>query len=352
MKAPRGIEALIHRPPPGPAVKRSAEVKHAAFSRTVLTIDPETVSLRIAEFIRDTVKNEFRGRGIVVGLSGGVDSAVAAALSVRALGPDRVYAVLLPERDSNPVSREYGSLMAETLGVRCDEVDLTAVLERFGVYEKRDRVVRSCFPEIDGPYTFRLVLPQNLLERDRLNVYSLEVLLEDGSTRKKRLPYNDYLELMAANDIKQRARMIQLHYEAEKRNYIVCGTTNHSETVQGFFVKFGDGGVDIEPLAMLYKSQVYQLARHLGVPEEIIRRTPSPDTYSFEVSDEDFYFCMPYDLVDHLIYALEHDVPRERAAEVLGLTPEQVDRAWKDLSHRREMTEHLRRPPPVPEIAR
>lgn len=318
------------------------------FSRDVLTIDPETVSRHIEDFIRETLRRDFRGRGIVVGLSGGVDSAVAAALSARAVGPERVYTLLLPERDSNPVSSEYGRMTAETLGVACGEVDLTGVLERFGVYEKREAVVKRLFPDLKEPYTFRLVLPQDLLDRDQISVYHLEVRSPEGSVLKKRLPYKDYLELTAANDIKQRARMTQLHYEAEKRYYIVCGTTNYAEMVQGFFVKYGDGGVDIEPIAGLYKSQVYQLARHLGIPEEIIARAPSPDTYSFVVSDQEFYFGMPYDLVDHLIYALEHEVPQERAAEVLGLTPEQVDRAWKNLSHRRTMTEHLRRLPPSP----
>ena len=155
---------------------------------------------------------------------------------------------------------------------------------------------------------------------------------------------------MAANDIKQRTRMTQLYYEAERRYYIVCGTTNRAEAIQGFFVKYGDGGVDIEPIAPLYKNQVYQLARHLNVPQEIIDRTPSPDTYSFVVSDAEFYFCMPYELLDLMLYAIEHDVPQSEVAPVVGLRSEQVDRAWKSLVRKRAVTEHLRVLPPSPEI--
>ncbi|MCK4235592.1 MAG: NAD(+) synthase [Candidatus Krumholzibacteria bacterium] len=320
------------------------------FSKKIFEIDPEETALRIEKFIRDTVKHTYHGKGIVIGLSGGVDSAAACALSVRALGAERVCGLLLPERDSNPVSREYALMVVKSLGIPYEEIEITPMLGSFNVYGKRNAIVKHVFPGLDGPYKFRLVLPQDLLDRDRLNVYHLEVLCDDGSVLRKRLSHQAYLELMAANDIKQRTRMIQLHYEAEKRNYIVCGTTNYSETVQGFFVKYGDGVVDIEPIADLYKSHVYQLARYLDIPEEIIARSPSPDTYSYEVSDEEFYFCLPYELVDHIIYAIDHKVPRERVSEVFGLTREQVDRAWKELTHRRTMTEHLRANPPTPGI--
>lgn len=320
------------------------------FSKDVLTIDPARASAAIEEFIRNTVERVYKRRGIVIGLSGGIDSAVAGALSTRALGADRVYGILLPERDSNPISRTYGLAMARSLGIECGEVDITPMLERYGVYEKRDAVVRKIFPDLKPPYKFRLVLPQNLLDSDRLNIYSIEAIGADGSTRRERLAHKDYLEIMAANDIKQRTRMTQLYYEAERRNYIVCGTTNRSEAVQGFFVKYGDGGVDIEPIQPLYKNQVYQLARYLKVPQEIIDRTPSPDTYSFEVSDAEFYYCMPYDMVDLFLYAIEHDVPQGELAAATGLRSEQIDRAWKNFVRKRAATEHLRMLPQSPEI--
>ena len=258
--------------------------------------------------------------------------------------------MLLPDSDSNPVSRDSGRLSAESLGLVFEEVEITPMLESFGVYDVRNDIVRKYFRDHKDDGKFRLTLPQDLLDRDRISAYHLEVEMPGGEIESRRLARNDYLTMMAANDIKQRVRMTQLYYHAEKRHYIVCGTTNLPETVQGFFVKFGDGGVDIEPLTNLYKAQVFKLGKYLGVPQEILDRTPSPDTYSLPVSDKDFYFCMNYDTADMILYALKNNISREETAEALGLTPDQVERAWKDFERKQNATEMLRTLPPAPEL--
>ncbi len=320
------------------------------FDRSVLDFDVEKVTAHLVDFIRDQVTGTFKRKGIIIGLSGGIDSAVAGALSVRAVGADRVFGVLLPESDSSPVSSEYGRLSAESLGIEYKKIEITPMLEAFGIYDIRNEIVRKYFPDHKDDGKFRLTLPQDLLDRDRISAYSLEVEVPGGAIESKRLTRDDYLTMMAANDIKQRVRMTHLYYQAEKRHYIVCGTTNLPETVQGFFVKFGDGGVDIEPLTNLYKAQVFKLGEYLGVPKEIIERTPSPDTYSLPVSDKDFYFCMSYDMADMILYALRNGISQEETAESLGLTPEQVARAWKDYERKEEATAMLRSLPPAPEL--
>jgi NAD+ synthase len=210
------------------------------------------------------------------------------------------------------------------------------------VYQRRNAVIKRAFPEFDDHMKFHITLPQNLLEMDRLNYHSINIEDKNGKREAKRLSATDWLEIASCQNMKQRKRMIQLYYYSEKNNYMVAGTTNKPELMQEFFVKFGDGGVDVEPLALLYKAQVYQLADHLGVVPEIINRPPSPDTYSLPVSDKEFYFCLDYEILDLLLYAHENSISFENIARVLGLEPRQIARVFKDFKAKEQATWHLR----------
>ena len=311
------------------------------FHKNILDINSEKECERICEFIKEQVFTHFRREGAVVGISGGIDSALTAALSVRALGKDKVLGVFLPEKESNPISLTYGELLAKKLGIRTEKVDLTQALESLGCYKKRDEVIKKISPAYDSSYKIKIGLPQDLLERDRINYFSLKMISPKGEEKSFRLSKEGLLGIVAATDMKQRSRMIQLYYYAEKYNYMVIGTTNLSEYAQGFYVKFGDGGVDLEPIAHLYKTQVYQLAKFLDIPEEIIKRVPSPDTFSAVVSDQEFFFCMPYDLLDLLLYAQENKIPLSKVSQVLNLSEEQIIRAYRDFDQKRKASIHL-----------
>ena len=311
------------------------------FHKNILDINPEKECERICQFIKEQIFTHFRREGAVVGISGGIDSALTATLSVRALGKDKVLGVFLPEKESNPISLTYGELLAKKLGIRTEKVELTQALESLGCYRKRDEIIKKIFPAYDSSYKIKIGLPQDLLERDRINYFSLKMISPKGEEKSFRLSKEGLLGIVAATDMKQRSRMIQLFYYAEKHNYMVIGTTNLSEYAQGFYVKFGDGGVDLEPIAHLYKTQVYQLAKFLDIPEEIIKRVPSPDTFSAVVSDQEFFFCMPYDLLDLLLYAQENKVPLSKVSQVLNLSEEQITRAYRDFDQKRKASAHL-----------
>ena len=317
------------------------------FSKDILTIDVQKTCQEICDFTKHHVFNRFKKEGAVVGLSGGLDSALTVSLCVRALGREKVLGVILPERESSPQSLPYAKRLAEKLKIETETLDITPVLESLGAYQRRDQIIKKIFPEYDQSYKSKIGLPQNLLEKDRFNIFLLKVEDEKGNQKQARLSKYDLLGIVAATDMKQRTRMTNLYYFAEKNNYLGGGTTNKSEVVQGFYVKYGDGGVDIEPIAHLYKTQVYQLAEYLGVPEEIIRRTPSPDTFPSEVSDQEFYFCLPYDTLDLLLYGWEKEVPASRISEVLGLTEEQIQRVFRDFDSKRKATAHLGILPPT-----
>ena len=317
------------------------------FSKDVLNIDHHEETERISNFITKTILINMHKKGAVIGLSGGIDSALSAALCVRALGPEKVLGVILPEKDSSKLSEEYALMLADRLNIHTEKIDITPLLEEFGVYKKRDQVVGKIFPDFNpSTWRYKIVLPHDLLEKDRLNIFSLIVQLPDGSEKKKRLSMQDYLQFVACTNVKQRTRMVHLYYFAEKNNYAVIGTTNQTEFNQGFFVKYGDGGVDIEPLAHLYKLQVYMLAEHLDIPKEILERPPSPDTYSAEVSDTEFYFSVPFDILDPFLWADKNNVPQARICEVLSLTNEQYERLKKNIDRKAKATWHYLQNPP------
>lgn len=319
-----------------------------AFSKDILKLDCEDTANYIQTFIRNQVYYKFKKKGTVIGLSGGIDSALTAALCVNVLGAENVIGIFLPEKESNPCSIDFAKIQAEQLRIKTFTFDITPILNSLNVYKRKNEIIRNIFPEFTEDMKYRLVLPQNLLEKDRFNIYSLEIQIEPENIISKHINLKDYLEIAALNNIKQRTRMVLLYYFAEKYNYLVAGTTNKTEYLQGFFVKYGDGGVDIEPLANLYKTQIFELAKHLNIPEEIIKRKPSPDTFSLEVSDTEFYYCMPFDILDLLLYAYENQIALSEIKNELGLEESQIKRAFIDFNRKTRITEHLRHLPPTP----
>ena len=316
------------------------------FHRDILKINCESEVNRICSFIQEQTVS-MRRDGITIGLSGGIDSALAASLCVKAVGVEKVFGLILPEKESSPISAKYAKKHADELGINSETIDITPILEGFGTYEKRDNVIRKIFPEYHSGYKLNITLPADLLSKDAFNFFTLKIEDSNGNVKSARLKKEALNGIVAATDTKQRTRMIHLYYYAEMKNYLVCGTTNKSEVIQGFFVKYGDGGVDIEPLAHLYKTQVYQLSEYLSVIREIIDRSPSPDTFSFEVTDEEFYFRIPYDKLDLLLYAWENNSMVSEVCEVMDLKEDQVKRAFRDFTSKYNATKHLRELPPV-----
>ena len=315
-----------------------------AFHKGVLSIDSATVADELAASLRRDVRQTLRRSGAVVGISGGVDSAVVLALCVRALGSKRVLGVMMPEKDSSDDSLVLARKLADQFGVDTVVEEMTDALTGFGCYARRDEAIRRVFPEYDSSYQAKITLPGNVLDSDALNVFYLTVISPEGEEKAKRLNVRDYLQIVAASNFKQRSRMTMLYYHAELHNYAVAGTPNKNEHDQGFFVKWGDGGYDFAPIRHLYKTQVFQLAEYLEVPVEIRTATPTTDTYSAPSSQEEFFFRMPFKVMDLLWYAFEHDVPPSEVARVMNLTQDQVQRAFTDLARKERTTEYLRTP--------
>jgi NAD+ synthase len=311
-----------------------------AFSKDALRVDAKTEANRISNWLREQVLGKLKRKGVVVGLSGGVDSSVVCALAVRAFGKDKVCALFMPERASSSDSLTLGRLVAKTFGLEGITAELHSALEGLGCYRAQDEAVRSVFPGYQPGWKFKLVLP-SILQSDRLNVFHLTVQKTDGTTQTERLPLDAYLKLVAATNYKQRARKMTEYFHADRLHYAVAGTPNKLEYDQGFFVKQGDGAADVKPIAHLYKTQVYALAKELGVPEDVTAKPPTTDTYSMPQTQEEFYFALPYNLMDLCLYALEHQVPAAECAASAGLKTEQVERVYKDIESKRRYAAYL-----------
>jgi NAD+ synthase len=314
------------------------------FAETMLEIDPARVTAQIGEAVRAQVLDHLRRRGVVVGLSGGIDSSVVAALCARALGAQRVLGLLMPERDSSPESLELGRLLAASLGIEAVVEDIAPILEAAGCYTRQVTAIRQVFPAYGEGWRCKLTLP-SILEGQRLNVFQLTVEAPDGRRHTSRMPPRAYLALVAATNFKQRARKMLEYYHADRLVYAVAGTPNRLEYDQGFFVKHGDGSADIKPIAHLYKTQVYALARYLELPEEICSRPPTTDTFSMPQSQEEFFFSLPYREMDLCLFGHDQGASPAEVAHTVGLTAAQVERVFGDIEAKRRGTRYLHAPP-------
>src|SRR6266581_5920127 len=324
------------------------------FSADILKLDAAMVVDRIVQAIRTLVLKDLRRKGAVLGLSGGIDSSVVAALSVRALGAARVLGLLMPERDSSEDSLLLGRFVGDHLGIKTMVEDITPLLDGAGCYRRRDEMIQQVIPHYTSDYKCKIVLP-GLLQQDSYRIFSVVVQSPDGHVTKARLPLEAYQGIVAATNFKQRIRKMMEYYYADRLNFAVLGTPNRLEYDQGFFVKNGDGSADVKPIAHLYKTQVYQLAAYLGIPEDISNRPPTTDTYSMSQSQEEFYFSLPYDKMDLCLYGKNHHIPAVEVAQAVGLTAAQVEIVYRDIAAKRKATRYLHLSPllvePVSEIS-
>ena len=308
---------------------------------SVLDIDASAEIERISEELRECAARVLRRRGAVVAISGGVDSAVCAALAVRAFGPERVLALMLPEHESSAESRTRARSLAAHLGIEPLEQNIGPTLEAIGCYRGRDEAVRRVLPEYGAGWRMKIVVAGGI--EGRINHFRLVAQSPDGALHESRMGLRDYLQIVAATSYKQRIRKTIEYFHADRLNYAVIGTPNRLEYDQGFFVKNGDGSADIKPIAHLYKSQVYAISDHLRLPAAIALAEPTTETYSLPQGQDEFYFVLPYRQMDMALWALNHGINPEALGEILGLSAEMVRHVYADIRTKRRATLYLHR---------
>jgi NAD+ synthase len=322
----------------------SVGAQQRSISADVLNIDPEQVVDVITERLRMVVRQSLRRQGAVIGVSGGIDSSVTAALCARAFGSGRTLAVLMPEADSDDDTLALSRLVTEAFEIEAVVEDITPILQATRCYDRRDEAVRAVVPQFGDGWKFKIVLP-SVLGTDGYRLFALVAQSPDGEIIKVRLPAAEYLAIVAATNFKQRVRKMLEYFHADRLNYAVIGTPNRLEYDQGFFVKLGDGAADVKPIAHLYKTQVYQVAEYLGVPEAIRTRRPTTDTYSLPQTQDEFYFSLPHDKMDLCLYGRDHGVAADRVADAVGISARDVERVYDDIDQKRRTTRYLHMSP-------
>ena len=317
------------------------------FSRDVLLIKNIGDEVeRITSKLRNDMHDVLKRKGAIVGISGGIDSSVTLALAVKAFGPDKVTGIMLPEKDSSSESKVLALNLAERYGIQTIEEDITKALDGFGCYRRRDEAVSFVFPEYNpSDYKMKISLKEGSISHNLPPLFMLTIIDKSGESKSKIIPVREYLQIVAASNFKQRCRMSMLYYHAERLHYAVIGTPNKHEVEQGFFVKYGDGGADIMPIAHLYKTQVYQLARYLDVPDEIIKRTPTTDTYTAEQTQEEFFYQLPFDKMDILWHAYETNVDVNIVAAEMSMSADDIKSIFNNFTRKHRTTDYLRKTP-------
>lgn len=297
----------------------------------------------IENFVKDEISKKFQKQGAVIGISGGIDSAITTGICTKSIGSKQILGLIMPEKESNPTSQILAKKLAEKFQIETKVIDITSILESFGVYKIKEQIVKEKFPDFNNNCKYRIAVPSKF--SNSIGIPFLEILDNENKKHRFKISSSEFLTLTAASSIKHRVRMTMLYYYAEKNNFCVVGTTNKSEFLQGYFVKYGDGGTDIEPLTNLYKSQIYQIGQFLDIPNEILDNDPSPDIWSFSTSDEEFFFSVPYHIVDLILYARENNMSNSEIQKISNLSLEQIENLIRSQNQKQIKSQHMREIP-------